>query len=141
MFEYVVYRSFAGDPRDVSIHVRDILQASLVNNWRDEVTGFLHSERGRFYQYIEGAKPAIDNLMSRLRLDRRHHSLEVRGQGVVSARQFTGWDMGFASADENYLLVTAADPDRSPPTGDEIVSFFLDASNRRAQSKMIKSQA
>lgn len=141
MYEYVVYRSFAADPRDVSLHVMDILQESSVNNRRDGVTGFLYLERGRFYQYIEGVKPVIDDLMSKLLVDRRHHGLEVRGQGAVSARLFTDWDMGFASADRNYLRTTTADPNRSRPKGDEIVAFLLDASKRRKQPGVVKPPA
>jgi hypothetical protein len=105
------------------------------------VTGFLYSERGCFYQYIEGPKPAIDDLMSRLLVDRRHHGLEVRGQGVVFARLFTDWDMGFASADQNYLRVTTADPNRSRPKEDEIVAFPLDVSKRRKKPVVVKPQA
>lgn len=130
MYQYVVYRSFATDPRDVSLHVMDILQESSRNNQRDSITGFLHSERGRFYQYIEGARPVIDDLMSRLKADRRHHGLEVRGSGGREARLFENWDMGFASAHHMYLRSKTADPDRSRPNGDEIVVFLLDVAKR-----------
>jgi hypothetical protein len=141
MYEYVVYRSFAADPRDVSLHVMDILRQSSRHNQRAGLTGFLHSERGRFYQYIEGAKPAVEDLMSRLLIDRRHNGLEVRGRGMISMRLFSDWDMGFASAHESYLRATTADPNLSRPSGTEIVDFLLGVSKRRRQPLAATPQA
>lgn len=141
MYKYVVCQSFSADPRDVSLHVREIFRQSSRNNRRDNVTGFLHLEHGRFYQYIEGATPAIDGLMSRLLIDRRHSDLEVLGSGMIAERLFADWDLGFASAHGGYLRSTAADPNQSPPNGDEITAFLLDVAKRRKELNAVTPRA
>ena len=125
MNDYVVYRSFATDPRDMSSHVVDILGQSLRNNPDHGVTGFLHMERGRFYQYLEGPKAGVDGLMEKLKTDWRHHGMDFCGSGQTDIRLFEGWDMGFASANNRFLRSATGDRNQARPDADEIIRFLL----------------
>lgn len=62
-------------------------------NALDGVTGLLVFNGTRFLQIIEGAETAIDDLLERLRRDRRHSSLEVRDERRIDQRSFPDWSM------------------------------------------------
>ena len=98
MLHGIVYRSEAKLPED-DVSNLDILRASLVNNPRLELTGFLLRDRGRFLQAIEGPRRAVIAMMERISRDGRHRSVTVLGEGPVAARRFGAWSMGYAGLD------------------------------------------
>ena len=57
-------------------------------NSLDGITGLLVFNGTHFLQIVEGAAPAIDDLLARLRRDPRHFGLEVRDERTVEARSF-----------------------------------------------------
>ena len=57
------------------------------------VTGLLVFNGARFLQVIEGSGEAVDNLVERLRRDRRHGGFEVRDERQIDARAFPDWSM------------------------------------------------
>lgn len=121
--KFVVYTSLAVASGEATPDINSILTSSLRNNPRWEVTGWLHCERGRFYQVVEGPDAAVTLLIARLRDDRRHYGLEELGGGQVSTRLFPDFDMGFASANGCYLRPqNAALP---PPGSQDVVDFLL----------------
>jgi len=122
--KYVVYRSFAADPREVSPDVAGIVAESVKNNPSLQITGFLHFEWGRYYQYVEGPAPAVNDLISRIREDRRNYGLDVRGTGEVTARLFPDFDMGFAGGSGRFLRPAGVSPGNRPDAN-EIVEFLL----------------
>lgn len=122
--DFLVYRSFATVPSDLSPDIASILMQSLRNNPKWDVTGFLHYERGRFYQYVEGPRPSLDHLMGKLRQDPRHGDLDLRGSGTTPNRLFAGFDMGFASATGRHLRASGA-PTWDRPDAEEITRFLL----------------
>ena len=127
--KFLIYTSLATMPGEVSPDINAILKSSLRNNPRWDVTGWLHFERGRFYQVVEGPDAAVTLLMARLRADQRHYGLEELGAGEIATRQFAGFDMGFASADGYYLRPpNAALP---PPGAQDVVEFLLAIARQR----------
>jgi hypothetical protein len=80
----------------------DIHQTARHLNALDGVTGLLLFDGARFLQIIEGAEAAIDNLVERLRMDRRHSAFEVRDERFVGQRSFEGWSMELVRVSAGY---------------------------------------
>lgn len=95
--EFLVYRSRALVP-PVSSEVEGIIAASLRNNARIGLTGFLHHEPGLFLQYLEGPAEALQDAWQRIRTDSRHADAEPVGGGPIVRRFFAGWRMGYSDA-------------------------------------------
>lgn len=88
----IIYTSVAAD--DIAPgEVYKIIEKSVANNGRDELSGFLLFQNNRFFQVVEGPEAAIDNLLERLGKDRRHHSIEVTHRAPIELRHFGGWKM------------------------------------------------
>jgi hypothetical protein len=62
-------------------------------NALEGVTGLLVFNGTRFLQIIEGSEAAIDELLVRLRRDRRHSALEIRDERTIDQRSFPEWSM------------------------------------------------
>lgn len=76
-----------------ALSLAEILGAAGRNNRRDALTGALLFYDGGFLQMIEGARPDVDRLLSRLMEDRRHQNLRLLAHGPASARRFAGAPM------------------------------------------------
>lgn len=135
--KFVVYTSLAVTSGEVTPDMNAILLSSLRNNVRWDITGWLHFERGRFYQVVEGPNAAITLLMARLRDDRRHYGLVELGTGERTSRLFSDFDMGFASASGCYLH-----PHNSIqplPGSQEVVEFLLAMSRQRRTKRSVST--
>jgi hypothetical protein len=71
-------------------------------NALDGITGLLIFNGTRFLQIIEGAESAVDDLLERLRRDRRHSALEVRDQRRIEQRSFPDWSMELVRVSTNH---------------------------------------
>ena len=85
-------------------------------NSLDGITGLLVFNGTHFLQIIEGAAPAIDDLLARLRRDNRHFGLEVRDERAVEARSFPDWSMELVRVEADYFHAREAIGDRVPAT-------------------------
>ena len=83
-------------------------------NALDGITGLLVFNGTHFLQIIEGAGPAIDDLLARLRRDPRHFGLEVRDERAVAARSFPGWSMELVRVNADYFEARDAIGDKVP---------------------------
>jgi len=72
-------------------------------NALDGITGLLVFNGTHFLQIIEGAEAAIDELVERLRRDRRHSAIEVRHERRVEQRSFPGWSMELVRVSTDQL--------------------------------------
>lgn len=81
----------------------DIHQTARHLNALDGITGLLIFDGIRFLQIIEGSPDAIDNLVERLREDRRHSAIEIRDERLVPARSFPHWSMELVRISAGYL--------------------------------------
>jgi hypothetical protein len=82
----------------------------------DGITGLLIFNGTHFLQIIEGAEPAIDDLLLRLRRDPRHKGLEVRDERKVEARSFPDWSMELVRVSSSYFKAKETVGERVPDT-------------------------
>ncbi len=85
-------------------------------NALEGITGLLVFNGTHFLQIIEGAPEAIDELVERLRRDRRHSAFEVRDERLVEQRSFGSWSMELVRVSGSYLEAKDTVSDRLPPT-------------------------
>ena len=100
--QFVFYRSIAHFTNTASDELR-ILQEARTNNLRLGLTGLLHKEDGRYFQYLEGEANALFNVFDRIQHDRRHTALEVLSSGSCSERLFPDWEMGFCHGNHGCM--------------------------------------
>jgi hypothetical protein len=87
--------------------IRRILDSSVRHNTPQKVTGLLLYTHGSFMQVLEGEEVAVDETMSRILADERHHSINVLARTTIPTREFGSWSMGFRG-------VTAPDAETWP---------------------------
>lgn len=75
--------------------IRQILDTSVRNNTTRQITGMLLYSAGSFIQVLEGEAADVDEFMSRIERDTRHHSIIVLSRETVATREFAHWSMGF----------------------------------------------
>jgi hypothetical protein len=75
--------------------IRRVLDTSVKHNTVNHVTGMLLYSYGNFLQVLEGSEAAVDEAMSRITIDPRHHGIIVLLKEPVEARDFADWAMGF----------------------------------------------
>ena len=85
-------------------------------NALDGVTGLLIFNGTHFLQIIEGAEMANDELLERLRRDRRHSGVEVRDERTIEERSFPDWSMELVRVSASYFEAREALGTRIPPT-------------------------
>ena len=91
----LVYLSAARGAANAAM-VGDILAAARRNNPALGVTGLLMVHDDSFFQVLEGPRPAVERLFSRIAADPRHGSVIVMLQGETSERCFADWAMALA---------------------------------------------
>jgi len=77
-----------------------ILGQAQIRNRRLDVTGMLAKSDGHFCQVLEGRPGAVDDVMSRVRRDRRHAKVRVLMEQPSDHRMFEGWAMGLVVQDD-----------------------------------------
>ncbi len=75
--------------------LRAILDASVRNNLRDQLTGMLLYANGTFLQILEGEASAVAETFTRIRADRRHSDIYELSNATAHGREFGAWSMGF----------------------------------------------
>ena len=102
--EHLIYASVAtqtfGAPQ-----LAELLEKSRASNELHGLTGMLlHSEAdGSFFQVLEGEPAAIEQLLQKLLLDKRHSHLTLILREPIPERSFGGWTMGFSSVSPEKL--------------------------------------
>ena len=102
--EHLVYASVAAQKFDAS-QLAELLQKARAANERAGLTGMLlHTDSdGSFFQVLEGEPAAIDQLVGKLRLDKRHSHLTTIIREPIAKRSFGSWSMGFSSVSPEEL--------------------------------------
>lgn len=93
----------------VSTSVRDmskeelltLLDHSVENNKKNNLTGMLLYGGGNFIQIIEGEKNKVKSLYEIIKQDNRHRGCITLVSKEVEERLFPGWSMGFKYLTEN----------------------------------------
>lgn len=93
MLYYLVYKSEAV-PEITADDLKDILEVSVCNNKREDLTGLLLFIEGTFMQLLEGKEEAVKATMGRIFADQRHKQIIVLEEGPLQQRNFPDWSMG-----------------------------------------------
>ena len=88
-------------------------------NALDGISGLLIFNGTHFLQIIEGSPDAIDDLVIRLRRDRRHSGFEVRDERMVEQRSFSDWSMELVRVSASYFEAKDTVSDRMPDDVDQ----------------------
>jgi hypothetical protein len=106
--EHLIYASVAAQNFEAP-QLSELLQKARAANERRGLTGMLlHVDSdGSFFQAIEGETEAIDQLLERLLLDKRHTHLTTIIREPIAKRSFKEWTMGFSSVSPEKLRQVA----------------------------------
>ena len=96
--------------------MQDILKTARRCNPVHGITGMLVFGSGIFFQWLEGPRPAVQQLMTNLRQDPRHSAVvELSAEEEVRERLFPTWDMERVGAEDiRDVLTDALDAAQSP---------------------------
>lgn len=95
--------------------LRDILVASVANNRRDQITGFLVCDGYYFIQILEGPEVKVQSCFSRICEDERNIAPTVRKAEFSPARAFPRWSMcGLTLSPSDNALLRRPDIDFDP---------------------------
>ena len=83
-------------------------------NALEGITGLLIFNGTHFLQIIEGAPEAIDDLVARLRADKRHSGLEIRDERPISERSFPDWSMELVRVSASFFEARETISERLP---------------------------
>ena len=81
----------------------DVQRSSQAINALEGTTGLLIFNGTHFLQVVEGTPEAIDDLLERLRRDRRHYGIEVRDLRMVDERCFPDWSMQLIRVESRFF--------------------------------------
>ena len=101
IYSSVASSSFSED------HIPALLAHARSANAARGVTGMLAYINGNFLQVIEGTEKSVDELLTKISADARHHRIFVLVREPISTRSFADWSMGFEAllpADMDALI-------------------------------------
>jgi methanogenic corrinoid protein MtbC1 len=110
----VVYRSRAVTALS-DFELYELVQAAQARNEREQITGLMLYDEGRFYQWLEGPARNVAGLMSTIAADHRHTDIEILSDKPTDTRQFGDWTMRLATRgirsinSGNNVVVPSAD--------------------------------
>lgn len=111
MLSQLVYLSI----RDTSCsneEVSQILEASVANNGKRDITGVLVYSQTKFLQVLEGNQHHIMTLFDQIKKDQRHSNALLLSAKQIDTRYFPSWQMvGKAIDTETYDFLTAMEED------------------------------
>ena len=109
--------------------VTDILEISVRNNQRDQITGMMVHCDGNVIQVIEGEEDAVSKTFTRILLDMRHAGIFIMYEREIEQRDFGAWHMG-------YARLKQADLDRTP-----YAASIFEARERELERKVRPGEA
>jgi len=92
----MVYRSRAVTPLS-DFDLYELVQAAQARNEREQITGLMLYDEGRFYQWLEGPAANVAGLMRAIARDQRHTDIEILSDKPTETRQFGDWKMRLAT--------------------------------------------
>lgn len=82
-----------------------IERSSVRRNDEDDITGALFFGKGWFLQVIEGDEHAVDQLMLRIRDDKRHSDVVRVSKCDADVRLFPSWNMGVFNLEKSGAII------------------------------------
>lgn len=123
--------------------LQGLLNEARERNRRLGVTGMLVHEGERFYQWLEGPRPALGSLWQSISRDARHDDVQLLGEGVTPARLFSEWDLRYVARGAGELAQDAAvQPDAAAPeTAPVLLARLALAGDEAAIGEFLRAQA
>ncbi len=85
--------------------VADIVRTARNHNARHDITGILIFDGANFYQYLEGPRVAVTELVTRICADTRHVNFSVKHDGDLHIpRRFSAWSLAYALDDGGMAI-------------------------------------
>jgi len=98
MLSQLVYVS-KRSPQCTEKDIENILEVSIRNNQKNEVTGVLLYSQSQFLQCIEGDFRVLSSLYDKIKRDSRHKEAVMIALNPVRERSFPSWQMAGKSVD------------------------------------------
>lgn len=83
------------EPTRATAAVADLVEASIANNRRRDITGALLFTGAHFAQVLEGSEESIAALMKSIGRDARHDQLRVIRHTAAKERKFQDWALAY----------------------------------------------
>ncbi|PKP08705.1 MAG: bluf domain protein [Bacteroidetes bacterium HGW-Bacteroidetes-4] len=74
--------------------IEKILESSIRNNGKIDITGVLLYSDQKFLQVLEGKYKQIIELYDKIKEDKRHKNVVMLSLGSIKERNFPSWQMG-----------------------------------------------
>ena len=78
-----------------AVDIASILEASLRNNVRNNITGILLYRSGSVMQMLEGNPELVHRVFEVIKRDNRHHRITLVYDIPITKRDFPGWSMAY----------------------------------------------
>lgn len=75
--------------------LEQILEEARKRNLEEKITGCLIYYQHKFVQILEGDKKRVLKVYDKIKLDTRHHSVQLLWEGDVPERYFPNWNMAY----------------------------------------------
>lgn len=92
LFQVIYMSSLVDDEPEI---LSAILDSSVRNNKRSNITGMLLYADGNVMQVLEGEKDVVLEAFHAIELDVRHHGILLLVTEAITSRMFSSWSMGF----------------------------------------------
>jgi methylmalonyl-CoA mutase cobalamin-binding subunit len=119
---HLIYRSKA-TPRFDMPGLASLLRTAVSRNSSERLTGTLVYDQGRFIQWLEGPKSALDRVVHSIRHDDRHAEFEVLRERPIRERAFSDWQMRLAVRRNQPVLLPADTLQASDAPLDALLSY------------------
>ncbi len=86
--------------------IQKILESSIRNNAKIDITGVLLYSDKKFLQCLEGDYDEIMALYDKIKLDKRHKNVVLITVGMIKERFFPSWQMGSKKINSDYEFST-----------------------------------
>lgn len=130
-----LYRSIAVDGLEPA-EVADIVMAAQRRNAQMMLTGCLHFESGMFFQWLEGPRGSLSEVIDLIGRDPRHRSMVTLDEGPLAQRYFANWNMCYAAVSDrsivDWLAESGATTLRARTYADAVTRFLIDLADEAA---------
>jgi methylmalonyl-CoA mutase cobalamin-binding subunit len=119
---HLIYRSRATPAFDTP-GIASLLRTAVARNATERLTGTLVYDQGRFTQWLEGPRSALERVVQSIRHDPRHTDFEVLRDRPIRERAFSDWQMRLAVRRTQPLFVPAGTLHASDGPLDALISY------------------
>jgi hypothetical protein len=99
----LTYTSWAR-PSISDADIEAILHSARTNNPLDGLTGVLIFNGGAFMQILEGSEQAVNDIVGRICVDKRHSNFFIRDERLIDERAFPDWSMAYLRLEDEEFI-------------------------------------